>query len=161
VANQRANTLHQFTSRLARTKSVVVVEDLHVAGMLKNHHLAQAIGDVSFGEFRRQLEYKARWYGCQVLVADRWFASAKTCSRCGWVDAQLTLADRVFQCQTCGLVIDRDRNAAINLAKLAESSPDSRNACGEGSAGGGLRPIVKLPSVRQESDIRHGSSRFG
>jgi putative transposase len=80
VANQRANTLHQLTSRLAKTKSVVVIEDLYVAGMLKNHHLAQAIGDVGFGEFRRQLEYKAAWYGCRVIVADRWYVSSKTCS---------------------------------------------------------------------------------
>ena len=72
VANQRANTLHQFTSRLAKTKSVVVIEDLNVAGMLRNHHLAQAIGDVGFGAFRRLLTYKAAWYGCQVLVASRW-----------------------------------------------------------------------------------------
>ena len=69
VAHQRGNTLHQLTSRLAKTKSVVVMEDLNVAGMLKNHHLAQAIGDVGFGAFRRQLTYKAAWYGCQVVVA--------------------------------------------------------------------------------------------
>src|SRR5262249_60085140 len=71
VANQRANTLHQVTSRLAKTKSVVVIEDLNVAGMLKNHHLAQAIGDVGFGEFRRQLTYKAAGYGGRGLVATR------------------------------------------------------------------------------------------
>jgi putative transposase len=84
VAHQRANTLHQFTSRLAKTKAVVVIEDLHVAGMLKNHHLAQAIGDVGFYEFRRQLTYKAAWYGCWVVVASRWEPSSKTCSGCGW-----------------------------------------------------------------------------
>jgi putative transposase len=78
VANQRANTLHQLTSRLAKTKSVVVIEDLNVAGMLKNHRLAQAIGDVGWGEFRRQLAYKAHWYGCCVIVADRWWASSNT-----------------------------------------------------------------------------------
>jgi putative transposase len=137
VANQRANTLHQFTSRLAKTKSVVVIEDLNVAGMLKNHHLAQAIGDVGFGEFRRQLAYKAAWYGCRVVVASRWEPSSKTCSGCGWVDEDLALSDRVFHCQNpgCGLVMDRDLNAAINLAKLAGSSSDSHNACGAGSAG--------------------------
>ena len=104
MANQRANTLHHLTSRLAKTKSVVVIEDLNVAGMLKNHHLAQAIGDVGFGEFRRQLAYKAAWYGCQVLVASRWEPSSKTCSGCGWVDEDLTLADRMFRCEQCGLV---------------------------------------------------------
>ena len=154
VAQQRADTLHQLTSRLAKTKAVVVIEDLNVSGMLKNHHLARAIADVGFGEFRRQLEYKAAWYGCQVVVADRWFASSKTCSGCGWKDARLTLADRTFRCQNpnCRLVLDRDRNAALNLAKLAESSPDSQNACGAGSAGRDREAPVELPVVKQEPD---------
>jgi len=154
IANQRANTLHHLTSRLAKTKSVVVIEDLHVAGMLKNHHLAQAIGDVGFGAFRRQLSYKAVWYGCQVLVASRWEPTSKTCSRCGWVDEQLTLSDRVFHCRNphCGLVVDRDLNAARNLAKLAGSSSDSQNACGEESAGLGLLAQVKLSPLKQEPD---------
>jgi putative transposase len=154
IADQRTNTLHQFTSRLAKTKSVVVIEDLNVSGMLKNHHLAQAISDVGFGEFRRQLIYKAAWYNCQVLVASRWEPTSKTCSRCGWVDEQLTLSDRVFHCRNphCGLVVDRDLNAARNLAKLAGSSSDSQNACGEESAGLGLLAQVKLSPLKQEPD---------
>jgi IS605 OrfB family transposase len=163
VANQRASTLHQFTSRLAKTKSVVVIEDLNVAGMLKNPHLAQAIGDVGWGEFRRQLTYKADWYGCRVVVASRWEPSSRTCSGCGWVDEDLSLADRVFACHNparpdCGLVIDRDLNAAINLSKLAGSSSDSLNARGEGSAGGGLVASVKLPSMKQEPDTLDASA---
>jgi putative transposase len=158
VSNQRANTLHHLTSRLAKTKSVIVIEDLNVSGMLKNHHLAQAIGDVGFGEFRRQLAYKAAWYGCRIIVADRWFASSKTCSHCGWIDESLALADRTFHCQTCGLVIDRDLNAAKNLVKLADSSTDSLNACGEGSSGVSLRADVKLPSVKQEPNTLHASA---
>jgi len=150
VANQRANTLHQFTSRLAKTKSVVVIEDLSVAGMLKNHHLAQAIGDVGFGEFRRQLAYKAEWYGRQVLVASRWEPTSKTCSGCGWVDDDLSLADRTFRCERCGQVLDRDLNAAINLAKLAGSSSDSQNACGGDGAGQRLAAPVKLSPMKQE-----------
>ncbi len=152
VTNQRASTLHQFTSRLAKTKSVVVIEDLNVAGMLKNHHLAQAIGDVGFAEFRRQLTYKAAWYGCRVVVASRWEPSSKTCSGCGWVDDDLSLADRVFRCEACGLVIDRDVNAATNLAKLADSSPDSLNACGGDGAGLSREAQVKLSSAKQEPD---------
>src|SRR5262249_17800877 len=120
VANLRADTLHRLPSRLAQPKSVVVIEDLNVSGMLKNHRLAQAIADVGFAEFRRQLEYKARWYGCRVIVADRWFASSKTCSGCGWGDQYLTLSDRTFRCQACGLIIDRDLNAAKHLEMLAE-----------------------------------------
>ena len=83
VANQRANTLHQITTKLAKTKSVIVIEDLHVAGMLKNHRLAQAIGDVGFAALRRHLCYKAAWYGSQVVVVNRWEPSSKMCSGCG------------------------------------------------------------------------------
>ncbi|HEV2460116.1 MAG TPA: RNA-guided endonuclease TnpB family protein [Ktedonobacterales bacterium] len=158
VAHQHAETLHQLTSRLAKTKAVIVVEDLNVSGLLNNHHLAQAIGDVGWREFRRQLAYKAAWYGCRVIVADRWFASSKTCSGCGGVDANLTLADRTFQCQSCGLVIDRDLNAAKNLEKLADSSADSLNACGEGSSGLGNVAQVKLPSGKQEPDTLDASA---
>jgi putative transposase len=158
VANQRANTLHQFTSQLAKTKSVVVIEDLNVAGMLKNHHLAQAIADVGFGAFRTQLSYKAAWYGCRVVVASRWEPSSKTCSGCGWVDEDLTLSDRTFRCQACGQVLDRDLNAALNLAKLAGSSSESRNACGEESAGLGLTAQVKLSPLKQEPDAFDASA---
>jgi putative transposase len=161
VANQRANTLHQFTSRLAKTKAVVGIEDLNVAGMLKNHHLAQAIGDVGCGEFRRQLAYKAAWYGCQALVASRWEPTSKTCSGCGWVDEDLTLTDRTFRCEQCVLVLDRDLNAAVNLrtlAKLVGSSSESQNACGEESAGPGRKILVKLYSMKQEPDAFDASA---
>jgi putative transposase len=151
VANQRTNTLHQITSRLAKTKSVVVIEELHVAGMLKNHHLAQAIGDVGFGAFRRQLAYKAAWYGCWVLVASRWEPSSKTCSG-------------------CGQVLDRDLNAAINLvnvanvanvATLAGSSSERQNACGEESAGWGLTAQVQLSPLKQEPNTFDASAENG
>jgi putative transposase len=155
VANQRANTLHQVTTRLAKTKSVIVIEDLSVAGLLKNHQLAQAIADVGFAAFRGHLLYKAAWYGSRVVVVSRWEPSSKTCSGCGWVDDDLALSDRVFVCQNpvrpdCGLVRDRDLNAAINLCRLAGSSPESENACGEESAGCRREAAVKLSSVKQE-----------
>jgi putative transposase len=120
--------------------------------MLKNHHLAQAIGDVGFYEFRRQLTYIALWYGCQVVVASRWEPTSKTCSGCGWVDEDLQLGDRTFHCRNphCRLVMDRDLNAAINLVKLAGSSSDSQNACGEESAGQGHVALVKLSPMKQE-----------
>jgi IS605 OrfB family transposase len=152
VATQRANTVQHLTSRLAKTKAVVVREDLNVSGMLQNRHLAQAIGDVGFGAFRRQLTSKAAWYGCRVVVASRWEPSSKTCSGCGWVDGNLTSADRVFHCEACGLLIDRDLNAAINLSKLAGSSSESLNACGEASSGYGREAVVKLAPVKQEPD---------
>ena len=152
VAYQRANTLHQLTSRLAKTKAVVVIEDLNVSGLLKNHHLAQAIADVGFAEFRRQLEYKAAWYGCRVVVVSRWEPTSKTCSRCGWRDERLTLADRTFRCPSRGLVLDRGLNAASTLSKLAGSSSDSQNACGAESAGRGGDAPEKLSVVKQEPD---------
>ena len=152
VANQRKNTLHQVTTTLAKTKSVIVIEDLNVSGMLKHHHLAQSIADVGFYEFKRQLLYKATWYGSRVILADRWEPSSKTCSGCGWVNKDLTLADRTFHCQACGLVRDRDLNAAINLSKLAGSSSESRNACGGASAGTPRKKRVKLTPVKQEPD---------
>jgi putative transposase len=129
--------------------------------MLKNHHLAQAIGDVGFAKFRRQLTYKAAWYGCQVIVVSRWEPSSKACSHCCWINDQLTLADRTFHCQACGQVIDRDLNAAINLAnlvKLADSSSASRNACGEDGAGQGHVALVKLSSMKQEPDTFDASA---
>jgi putative transposase len=161
IRHQRSNTLHQVTTRLAKTKSVLVIEDLHVSGMLKNHHLAQAIGDVGFYEFKRQLLYKASWYGSRVILADQWEPSSKRCSGCGWLDEDLTLADRTFQCEQCGLVRDRDLNAAINLEKLAGSSSDSQNACGAISAGARPGPRVQLGAVKQEPNARSGLSTLG
>jgi len=160
IAHQRANTLHQVTTRLAKTKSVIVIEDLNVAGMLKNHQLAQAIADVGFAEFRRQLRYKAHWYGSQVLLASQWEPSSKTCSRCGWVDEDLTLADRVFHCQNpeCLLLLERDLNAAVNLSKLAGSSSDSQNACGAASADLSRTAQVKLTAVKQEPNTLDASA---
>ncbi len=158
VANQRQNRLHQLTTRLAKTKQVIVIEDLNVSGMLKHHHLAQAIADVGFSEFRRQLVYKAAWYGSRVVLASRWEPSSKTCSGCGWVDENLRLSDRTFHCQQCGLVLDRDLNAALNLAKLAESSSDTVNACGEASAGPRRKTRVKLAPVKQEPNAFDASA---
>ncbi len=118
VANQRQKTVHQLTTMLAKTKQVIVIENVNVNGMLKNQHLAQSIADVGFGEFRRQLLYKAVWHGSRVVLAGRWEPSSKTGSGCGSVDEELALRDRTFHCRNsqvaCGLVLDRDLNAAIN-----------------------------------------------
>ena len=122
VANIRKDALHQATTYLAKTKSVIVLEDLNVGGMLKNHHLAQAIADVGMSEFRRQLIYKGAWYGCEILVADRFYPSTKRCSRCGEVKPVMSLGEREYQCEACGFVIERDLNAAINLEQLHYSS---------------------------------------
>lgn len=117
VAAVRNALLHSISSELAKTSAVVVIEALNAAGMLRNRKLARHISDAGFGELRRQLEYKSAWYGTELVVADRWFPSSKTCSGCGVVKADLTLSDRVYECTSCGLVIDRDLNAAVNLAR--------------------------------------------
>jgi putative transposase len=115
VAHRRAEFLHQATTRLARTKSAVAVETLHVAGMVRNRRLARAVSDAGFAEFARQLDYKTSWYGGRTWKADRWFPSSKLCSACGHVHRGLVLADRVWTCAGCGTVHDRDRNAGANL----------------------------------------------
>ncbi|ROO82782.1 transposase [Actinocorallia herbida] len=119
VANLRRDGLHKLTTRLAREYGTVVIEDLNVSGMLQNRRLARHIADAGFAEIRRRLAYKTTWNGGLLLVADRWYPSSKTCSGCGAVKTKLALSEREFTCPACGLVIDRDRNAALNLAALA------------------------------------------
>ena len=123
IAHLRDNLLHGITGELARGYTSVTIEDLNVAGMLQLRALARHVCDAAFGAFRTQLEYKAPWYGTQVVVASRWYPSSKTCSRCGRINANLKLADRVYDCGHCGLVIDRDVNAAVNLARHIAPPP--------------------------------------
>ncbi len=157
IRNQRTDALHKATTMLAKSHGVIVVEDLPVAGLLRNRHLARAISDQGWAEFHRQLAYKTTWYGSRLLVAPRFFPSSKRCSGCGLLAADLPLGVRMFACQACGLMLDRDVNAARNLARLgghgcvAGSSPEtSRNACGAGSAGPAGNGLVELPAAKQE-----------
>jgi putative transposase len=138
VANIRKDAAHNLTTYLCKNHALVAIEDLHVAGMLKNHKLAQAISDSNFGEIRRQLEYKSSWHGVHLVVIDRFYPSSKTCSACGWIDEDQDLSDRIFICHECGLVIDRDLNAAINILNEALRTTGSFSesyAYGERSAG--------------------------
>lgn len=118
VANIRKDALHKATTMLTKTKSAIVLEDLNVSGMLKNHHLAQALADVGISEFRRQITYKGEWYGCQIYLANRYYPSTKRCSQCGKEKDALKLSERIYRCEFCGLEIERDLNAAINLEQL-------------------------------------------
>jgi putative transposase len=127
IANIRKDNLHKITSYLAKNHGQIVIEDLNVSGMLANHKLAKAIQDMGFSEFRRQLEYKTKLYGSEVVIVDRFYPSSKTCSNCHTVKENLSLSERIFVCDHCGLEIDRDLNASINL-EMAGSSPVS--ACG-------------------------------
>ncbi|MEO9201858.1 MAG: RNA-guided endonuclease TnpB family protein [Mycobacterium sp.] len=123
VANVRRHFCHQVSNRLVKTHDRLVIEDLHVAGMLANHRLARAISDAGWAEFARQLHYKQAWRGGQVMVADRWYPSSQLCSTCGDRRTDLSLADRVFTCAG-GHCLDRDSNAAVNLARWGQSHHD-------------------------------------
>ena len=117
VANIRRDFLHKVTTILTTHYGEIAIEDLNVKGMTRNHRLAQAVNDVSFGELRRQIEYKAATNGVRVLKVDRYYPSSKTCSACGAVKEDLTLKDRTYRCEKCGAVFDRDYNASRNLLR--------------------------------------------
>ena len=125
IRNQRLDAIHKGTSAVVaiakpaqQRPQAIVLEDLHVKGMVKNRRLAQALHDASLGEIRRQLEYKSAWSGIEVRVADRWYPSTKLCHRCKYKKADMALSERVYRCENCHLTIDRDLNAALNLARL-------------------------------------------
>jgi putative transposase len=151
IADTRRSFLHEVSSRLVKTHDRLCLEDLAVANLMRNKYLARAIGDAAWAELARQVVYKQAWRGGQVVLAERWLASTKTCSRCGLVKQRMRLAERAFRCETCGLVMDRDCNAAANLAAWAEAAsvaaarvPD-RQAGGRvtnapGGEGAGYRP---------------------
>ena len=153
VANQRQDAIHKATTMIAQTYLHISVEDLNVVGMVKNHRLAKAVSDAAFAEFHRQLEYKTAKTGARLHVVDRWYPSSKTCSKCGRVKAKLSLAERTYRCDGCGLVIDRDLNAAINI-KVAGSAPETVNAHGETVKRGDLSDRATLDSVKCEPSRR-------
>lgn len=117
LTNIRNNYIHQVTTEIVKTKpSMIILEDLNIKGLMKNKHTAKSIADAKWYEFRRQILYKAELYGIEVILADRFYPSSKTCSCCGNYKKDLKLKDRIYVCNECGLKIDRDINAAINLA---------------------------------------------
>jgi putative transposase len=113
IANSRKDFLHKLTTKIVSENDVICVEDLNVSGMMKNRKLSKAVADVGIFELNRQLEYKAAWYGKQIVKISRWFPSTKTCSACGTIKP-MKLSERVYECG-CGLSLDRDENAAINI----------------------------------------------
>jgi putative transposase len=152
AANVRQDALHKLTTTLATEHGTIVVEHLNVAGMVRNRRLARFLSDAGMAELRRQCAYKTAWYGSRLVVADRFYPSSKTCSACGWVKAKLTLAERTFSCETCRLRVDRDLNAAHNLAKLAQhvaqSGWETQNARGadQKTQPGGQAAMKREPS---------------
>lgn len=179
VSNQRKDSIHRLTDKLTRENSLICIEDLNVAGMVKNRKLARAISDAGFGEFRRQIEYKAQMRGAKVVVVDRFFPSSKTCSGCGNVKEKLMLSERTYECDQCGLVIDRDHNAALNILRNGEQSLGATEAtqkvaekraqeeCKTGSLAtpltarteGDARPLDQDPSLRMCSIRTEGPGR--
>ncbi|MCC2959536.1 transposase [Massilia sp. IC2-278] len=154
IANVRANGLHQFTTSITRRFHTIGIEDLYVKGMLGNRRLSRAVADMGFSTLRRQLEYKAKLYGSQVIIADRWYASSKTCSSCGSKFDKLSLGMRQWTCPECATLHSRDINAAINLRNIAVSSTVS--ACrGEGTGPARERRAKPAP-VKQEPSKEAG-----
>lgn len=161
AANIRRHELHALATWLAREHGTIVVEQLNVAGMLANRRIARAMADAGFGAIRRLLTYKSKWYGAKLPVADPFYPSTKTCSACGFVRTKLPLAERTFRCLICGLVLDRDINAARNLARLVEhvagSGPETRNA-----RGADVSPDILGPTVgKREAGTGRCPSKTG
>lgn len=155
VRDARADFLHKTTTRLVRDHDVIVIEDLNVRGMVRNRHLARAISDSSWGEFRRQLEYKAAKYGRRLVVIDRWHPTSKTCSACGHLLAELSLSTRHWTCPSCGTRHDRDINAAKNILAAGRAV----SACGADVRHSG--PSRVRSAVKQEAQpVRAGIPRL-
>src|SRR5262249_55445798 len=151
VRDARRDFLHRASTRLVRTADLIVIEDLNVRGMVRNRHLARAISDCGWGEFRRQLAYKCQRYGRRLVVIDRWYPSSKTCSVCGHLLAELSLGVRQWKCPSCSTRRDRDLNAAKNILAagraVARGSPG--DACGADVRHSGSSRV--RPAVKQES----------
>jgi putative transposase len=158
TANIRRDNQHKASTAIVKSAGVIVLESLNVQGMLKNRKLSKALSDASISEFFRQLKYKAKWAGKQVIEANRWYPSSKTCSSCGSIKDALGLGERTFSCDSCGFVLDRDLNAAINLRNLAGSFPVT--ACCPGSATQNATGSEQL-LVGQEPNTEQGKSLFG
>ena len=147
AANIRNDETHKLTSMLAKDYSIIGIEDLNVSGMVKNHRLARSVLDMSFYEFRRQIEYKSKITGSVVVIAYQFYPSSKICSVCGHtLDKQIPLSIRAWRCPVCNAYHDRDHNAAINLKNNAVSY--TVYACGD--------TVVTITSMKQEPNIKTG-----
>ncbi len=128
ITDRRRDHLHKLSTRIIRENQTVIIEDLSVRNMVRNHTLARAISDASWAELRRQLQYKADWYGRTIIAVDRWYPSSKTCSACGHLAAQMPLNVREWTCAACGVRHDRD----VNAAKVLRAAGLAVQACGDG-----------------------------
>jgi putative transposase len=131
INDRKQYYLHAVSNSLIDENQIICMEDLNVKGMIKNHNLAESILEMNFGEFRRMLEYKAKWYNRKIVFVDRFYPSSKTCHNCGYINKNLTLNDRQWICPKCGEVIERDYNAALNILDeglkiIGCSTPESK-----------------------------------
>ena len=117
IRNKRKDFVNKLSTKIINNHDIICIEDLNIKGMLKNHKLAKSISDVSWSEFVRQLEYKANWYGRKIVKVPTFYPSSKTCSSCGNIKETLTLSERIYHCEYCGLEVDRDYNASINILR--------------------------------------------
>ena len=155
ISNIRNDATHKLTSHLAKNHSVVVIENLNVRGMMKNHKLAGAIADSGFYEFRRQLEYKCDWYGSQLVVIDRFYPSSQLCSTGCGNRQPMPLHLRTYDCQRCSVSLDRDLNAAINIRDYSETAASYAVEACETEKGSSAQ---EKPMRRKEAGIKHQSS---
>jgi putative transposase len=161
IRDRRQHVLHQISNQLVKTHARLVLEDLNIIGMTTNRKLSRAISDAAWGELARQIGYKQTWHGGQVLLADRWFPSSKTCSACGTLRKDLTLAERTFGCRECGHAMDRDLNAAVNLAAWAENHTLTvTDGAERGAARGGDRQAAgPVTNAHRQDTPTHPGSR--
>lgn len=153
IKNQRDDFLHKASTKLVRENQTICLETLNVAGMLKNHNLAKSIADASWSRFMQFLNYKAEWYGCNIIHIGQFEASSKTCSECGMVKHDLTLVDRKWACEGCGILHDRDVNAAINIKKMALQKQNLIGYSGTGSSGELLESSPLGEAMKEESQL--------
>lgn len=150
ISCQRNDFLHKLSTMMCRENQTICLEKLKVKNMMKNHCLARSISDAGWSEFRRQIEYKAKIYGNDIVFADTFYPSSKTCSGCGHKKNNLSLKDRVFLCESCGLEIDRDLNAAMNLSRLGYSRID---ACGHETSADSMLELASFVDETRTTQV--------
>ena len=153
IRNIRKDFISKETTKLAKTKSVIVIEDLNIKGMSKNHHLARSITDEGWGEFKRQLEYKTQWYGSILIKVNMFAPTSKTCNHCGLVNKDLKLSERTWVCPSCGTINERDENAAKNIRDIGIVMLDTESLSELKACGVDVRPS-SLMAVDCESGIK-------
>lgn len=154
IKDIRKDFLTKTTSELAKTKSVIVIEDLNVSGMMRNHHIARSIGDEGWGMFKEMLGYKTQWYGSKLIKINRFEPSSKTCHVCGFIKRDLKLDDRTWICPNCKAELDRDENAAMNIRRCGIEQLNTDSSSGINAYGVDVRPLVTMADYNEVGNKR-------